>query len=356
MPVHVVADMVVEQGWGSVSRSIRERGAEPAALGHDLWQRVLPPFRRMLTRALPFADDPDAAEEFTTALWSATAPPESLLMMLELGLSAMYDQELAVFVMPDLAACFDQAIGVDSHGSAAAAMLATRRAWMTFLVTGALIRARRPEAATADAEAMTLVLESVFDTPQQATRVPVLPVADPCMDWCEGIDDVDSHIMWAAYRSLRDVGLQGMTYDVIARMSGVSPTELVTRYPSMSDIVAGVATKVSPAAYEARDAVAELAQTRHGEERVGPIVVASLLHPEQRQLREYEVSLAHSAHVDSRVRRAVQRTEYSLTGKGSRDPRLDHYQRSLDVGMLWVANVLPEVWQLPYSTLAWSQA
>ena len=81
----------------------------------------------------------------------------------------------------------------------------------------------------------------------------------------------------------------------------------------------------------------------------------SLLHPDQRQLREYEVSLAHSAHVDPRVRRAVERTEQSTNGQGSQDPRLDHYQRSLDVGMLWVANVLPEVWQLPYSTLAWRQ-
>jgi hypothetical protein len=345
--------MVVEQGWGAVSQSIRERGGEPAALAHELWQRVLPPFRRMLTRALPFADDPDAAEDFTTALWTATAPPDSLLAMLELGLSAMYDHELAVFVMPDLAACFDQAIGVDSHGSAAAAMLATRRAWMTFLIAGALMRARRPEAANADAEAMTLLLESAFDAPQSAVRVPVLPVPDPCMDWCEGIDDADTHIMWAAYRSLRGVGLQGITYEVVARMSELSTTELVTRYPSIADLVAGVATKVSPAAFEARDTLAELAENRHGEDRVIPIVVASLLHPDQRQLREYEVSLAHGAHIDPRVRKAVEKTEASHLNGAATDVGLDHYQRSLDVGMLWVANVLPEVWQLPYSTLAW---
>jgi hypothetical protein len=345
--------MVVEQGWGAVSQSIRDRGGEPAALAHELWQRVLPPFRRMLTRALPFADDPDAAEDFTTALWTATAPPDSLLAMLELGLSAMYDHELAVFVMPDLAACFDQAIGVDSHGSAAAAMLATRRAWMTFLIAGALMRARRPEAATADAEAMTLVLESAFDAPQSAVRVPLLPVPDPCMDWCEGFDDADTHIMWAAYRSLRGVGLQGMTYEVVSSMSEMSPTELVSRYPSIADLVAGVATKVSPAAFEAREALAELAENRHGENRVVPIVVASLLHPDQRQLREYEVSLAHGAHIDPRVRKAVEQTEESRINYADRDIRLDHYQRSLDVGMLWVANVLPEVWQLPYSTLRW---
>lgn len=358
-----VSASAVSKGAGTSIRPVRDRFPHRSAMVAAAWtHRFEPALLQALAPFVHAAADPSGLDE---AIAACLVPHALARTAAETLLLASVDPHLRDVV--DAGIAQEAAAWTDPSNDP---LLAAKRAYLVALGLGALLVARRPDAAhvrtSTHAAALTAALSVPRDTgPFVDHRPGDLPPLPPPFHTGEGgaptIDTGDAtldRVLVATLTEIARYGFDGVTVQRIASVAGVSEGYVYARYPSKVALFVEATTRQVPRDFRAWQRLVAETTASHGP----GVAEAVQLRELQRDTRAWARVIAYEQRRlgfhDERLRtaeedqlRAFERNAVDEGRSGDEARDWVHLEFALGTGIIALPILAPRAWTLPYDVV-----
>jgi AcrR family transcriptional regulator len=364
--------MIAKYGWDAASiegiaesagltyGAIYGRYPGRSELGLDIAERALVPcLKEALSQV--FSDLFDSKDVLATALLTFARPTKNLLAVFEMLHAANFDPKLRP-IRTQIAKLIENQIkhGASLDQSGARAASAATAAGMSL---GLAMVSDRPYLKKLDLGSVVATFANCLQHPGSAKKLPLVRATYlQNTEFGTGSERLDA-VFLAAFEEIGERGYVGATIARICRRANVSSGFVYGRYENKLELFLAVMETMLPQGYEALAKFVEQIKEDNDSSVAEAVMWRELQHPEHAEKRVLGLEGNRLVHFDSAMRKITHNIEKDFYNQRLLDVPAKkqteklatiHLGLALGVGFYLLPNLVPSVWELPYSAITGS--